>query len=1363
MHRRTFIKKTGTAGLITLITPSGMMQAWSRNEPVDLEPGFRQPPPSAYPHTFWFWMNGHVSKEGISLDLEAMKRIGISGVFNYDGGIGIPQGPVAYRSPEWLALKKHAILEAGRLGLDFTLHNCPGWSASGGPWITPQLAMQQITWSETYVRGGQPVRLVLPQPFTRLNYYQDVAVLAFPSLEGEAALQTVRVATNSGPVDPKKVNGQDKSGVQLQPGENGDPAWLQFEFAAPYTASSITFLIASDVKNEKGLEEQAFAGKRSSILLESSDDGRHFQRVVEINTGLESELRQFEKFITFDFPPTKARFFRLRVSQARRLAQVRFSAITRLANFMEKTGQRFMFSGEGISATLTSRQQEVNPSSIIDRDTVLDLTAYRDREGTLTWNAPPGNWTILRLGFTPLGTLNRAAPANGIGLECDKFNRAAIDFHFEKMVEDLLPQLAPLANWGKVGIEIDSYEAGPQNWTPGFEGEFQRRRQYNGLKYLPCLTGRIVGSTDMTERFLWDFRRTLADLMADNYYGRFRELCHQHGFTSYVEPYDKGPMEEMQAGSRVDVALGEFWNGLSSTLQGNLPIRRTPKLAASIAHINGLKIAGAEAFTTEPESAGWQEYPFALKALGDKMFTRGVNRMVLHRFAHQPHPTAAPGMTMGPWGMHFDRTNTWWNEAKGWVDYLARCQYLLQQGLFVSDLLYFTGEEANSYTKVNRNELTPSPPEGYDYDLINAEVLLNRVQIKNGRIVLPDGTSYGVLVLQDFKAISLELLRRVSDLVQQGMIMVGAKPLQLLGLTHFPDGDAAFQQLAQALWGDIDGTSVTQHKVGKGLVLWGQSLKELLQRLSIRPDFSYTSRSGDAPIHYIHRRQGDTHIYFLANERRSVEELVGIFRVPGKQPELWDPDTGKISRLPVFELAEEVVRVPLQLAPYGSAFVVFRSTAAVAPLLAVEKDDVLVTGTNPFVQGHRKLYKEVVNNFTIALWAKPENNIMLTPSIHMEQLKRPYTDYYALFPPPGKQLYGTGHATCGLAIGRNGVAVWEHTSGGPVPVLSAPVPLSGWSHVALVYKAGVPTVFVNGKQVQKGQASGSLVHPGLGPAYLSEEASYFNGDMSDPELYGEALDEERLTQLVLRIKKPKAEEPVVRVAQDKHSGLLFFQNGKYRLRSSGGQSASFSIADLHKPIVLDGTWQVAFPASKGAPAQITLPQLVSLHQHPASGVKYFSGTVTYTRDLQWPYQLKSDQRVFLDLGSVAVVASVVLNDKDMGIVWKRPYLVDITEAIRSGNNRIFIKVTNLWINRLIGDEQQAGPDGFAVQSEEGSFERLVGGSIQEVPEWYLQGMPQPANSRVTFTTWKYYTKESPLVESGLIGPVTLHMAVFRPV
>lgn len=318
-----------------------------------------------------------------------------------------------------------------------------------------------------------------------------------------------------------------------------------------------------------------------------------------------------------------------------------------------------------------------------------------------------GNWTVIRLGHTSTGRKNCAAPDTGVGLECDKFSKQAIQLHFNKMMDLLYPLIKPYVHQIQIGLEIDSWEVGMQNWTSGFEGEFCERTGYDLIKYLPAMTGKIVGSKEMTERFLWDIRRVQADLLADNYYGEFRNLCNQYGLVSYCEPYDRGPMEELQIGSRVDGVMGEFWNGLSAIFQNNLMMRRTTKLASSIAHINGQKVVGAEAYTSEPESGRWQEYPFALKAVGDKAFTEGINRMVIHRYAMQPHPDAAPAMTLGPWGIHFDRTNTWWEPGRAWIDYLNRCQTLLQEGLFVADFAYFTGDNIVGYTKVHRRDLNP--------------------------------------------------------------------------------------------------------------------------------------------------------------------------------------------------------------------------------------------------------------------------------------------------------------------------------------------------------------------------------------------------------------------------------------------------------------------------------------------------------------------------------------------------------------------------------------------------------------------------------------------------------------------------------
>ncbi|WP_162052919.1 glycosyl hydrolase [Pontibacter pamirensis] len=1351
MKRRTFLKNTSAAGLLTLITPAGIFQTLRQNRQTGLEESFITPSASARPHTWWHWMNGNVTKEGITLDLEAMERIGVGGFQNFDAGTGIVEGPVKYLSPEWLELKTHAIREADRLGLEFTMHNCPGWSSSGGPWITPELSMLQFTWSEESVRGGRRIKRTLPQPFTNLDHYRDVAVVAYPSLSGEASLQDLvkSITSSSGPVAVKQLIGEDPQGVSVQTGEGEKPGYLQFEFKEPYEVRTL-MLVGSPVGGG------GFGGGQGGgLTLEASDDGVQFRQVAAINAAGEIARSAKEAMIISEFPATRARYFRLTSPETRQYAQVRFSGAPRLENWLKKANYRF--TGDGIS-DITGNTNEVPAASVINRDRIIDLTSFMDKSGQLKWKAPAGNWTILRIGFTSMGTLNRSAPDAGVGLECDKYSAEAIEFHFKKMMENLLPSLHPLAKKGKVGLLIDSYEVGMQNWTPGFEQEFRKRMGYDLLKYLPAMTGRVVGSVEETNRFLWDLRRSQADLMADNYYGKFTDLCHQHGIISYSQPYDRGPMEEMQIGARMDINLGEFWNSLSSIFQNNWTMRRTMKLSASIAHVNGQQVIGAEAFTGEPESARWQEYPFAMKALGDKKFTEGLNRIVFHRFAHQPHPTAKPGMTMGPWGIHFDRTNTWWEPGKAWISYLTRCQSLLQQGLFVADLAYFTSESPGGYTVVDRSELNPPPPEGYDYDLMDAEVIMKRVKVENGRITLPDGMSYRALVLQEPKGITLGLLRKLQELVNQGMILIGPKPEYTLGLQGYPDNQSEFDSITANLWGNGSG-------VGRGRVYGSQPLQAVLDALALKSDFQVSSRSGDAPITYIHRRVDGADIYFLANQRRKQEDLVCTFRVKGMQPELWDADTGMMTPVSMYEQVGDQVRVPVQLEPSGSVFVVFRTPAPARHVQAVLKDNTPLLSTKPFLKEPRKLYKDVSGNFTISFWAKPEFNVMLSTQNFMDNIKDPWTDYYAIYPPSGETQYGPGHATAGLAVGRNGVAVWEHGSGKPTLALAAPVFISGWSHVALVYQDNVPSVYVNGKLVEKGKGSGDKVHPGVGEAFLEEGASYYNGDMTEPELLGEAVSEERIRQLSIQNVPVRQEIPSVEMFGSGKSGLLFWQDGRYTLQDSAGRSTTVQVSGLGKQQQqLTGPWKVNFPPDLGAPASVTLPQLMSLHQHTQDGVKYFSGTATYQKTFDVPANTVSavksrDQRLFLDLGQVEVLAQVLVNGKDLGILWKRPYRVDVSDIVKSGSNSVEIRVTNLWPNRLIGDEQLPDVDDYTPGAGGSGFASLSGGAIKQLPEWYKQGKPKPDNGRVAFTTWKHYTKDSPLLESGLVGPVVLRTAL----
>jgi hypothetical protein len=735
--------------------------------------------------------------------------------------------------------------------------------------------------------------------------------------------------------------------------------------------------------------------------------------------------------------------------------------------------------------------------------------------------------------------------------------------------------------------------------------------------------------------------------------------------------------------------------------------------------------------------------------------------MVIHRYAHQPHPTAVPGMTMGPWGIHFERTTTWWEPGRAWLGYLARCQSLLQQGLFVADLAYFTGEDAGVYTQVHRDELHPAPPEGYDYDLVNAEVLLRKARVERGRLTLPDGMSYRVLVLQQPRKISLPLMRKLHTLVREGLVLVGAPPEATPGLRDHPGGGEEFARLRGELWGGTGDGRPIERAFGRGQVFWGQPLKAALERLGLPPDVEISSPSGDAPVTWIHRTIGGAEVYFLANQRRTHEPLVCTFRAGGRRPELWDPAGGTIGPAVVYERDAGRVRVPVDLDPFGSAFVVFRSPAPAETPVEITRDGEVVLAARPFPRVETARRAGVANDFTVALWAKPESNVMLSTDNFMEGVD-PWTDEYAIYPPSG-ELYGPGHRTCGLAVGRNGVAVWERSSGKPVFALAAPARLSGWTHVALVYREGVPEVWVGGTLVRRGERKNGEVHPGVGPAHLSDGASYYDGDMTELLVHAGALDGTEIETLARSFPgRPSAWSRVAEpVADGDAAALRIWRNGTYRLATNTGRSSSLVVADLPDPVAVAGPWRVSFPPASGAPESVDLVELASLHRHPLAGVRYFSGTAVYQKELTIPRDATSDRQLFLDLGHVEVMAEVLLNGTNLGVLWTRPFLVDVTRAVRPGANRLEVRVTNLWPNRLIGDEQEPDEAAFRPGGGGSGFASLSGGAIEALPDWYLKGQPKPRTPRVAFTTWKHHTKDSPLLESGLIGPVVLRSALTK--
>ncbi len=1302
---------------------AALLPAFAKAEEVPLEQGFLRPPHSARPHTWWHWMNGNITARGITKDLEEMAWVGLGGAQIFNVSCDIPHGPVRFGSQRWLELVGHAIREAGRLGLEIVLHNCAGWSSTGGPWIDPEHAMQMLVWSEVHVKGPRKLDIFLPCPPTRFNFYRDIAVLAFP--EVKMSDFSPKVTASASDFDTSKImDGRLDTASYLPLPSLERPQFVQFEFPQPFTARSLTIVPSGGPCDHRG-------------ALQVSDDGKNFRTVRKFAIPRGFMIRPV---LTLVFKPVKGRFFRVAFTHPARgarsigVAEIEISPMLRVENISAKACY-FRANAPAFGPFV-----KAPPECVIPREKIFDLTkravfmrpklmgklkilkavygvlgdpkrcidvteqlrrmvknnalcvkasneiagdpAYgvvkqlrveyklgdasfveTVTEGDwlvlppsgarkvlrLTWSVPEGSWTILRIGHTPTGKTNHPAPPEGTGLECDKLSREGARLHWEKHLEKIVKTAGPLAGKALKGFLIDSYEVGPQNWTANFPDEFRRRRGYSPLPFLPVITGRVVDSLEVSERFLWDFRRTIAELFAENYYGYFAERCHEHGMELYVEPYGNGPFNDLTCGGRADVPMGEFWVG--SKWWGSC------KLAASIAHTYGKRVVGAESFTASPQNGAWKNYPYALKALGDLIFCVGVNRFIFHRFAHQPWPERElfPGMTMGPWGFHFEWTNTWWRQAPAWIDYLSRCQFLLQQGTFVADICYFIGEgEPNSF------RTHPSPPKGYDYDCCNREVLM-RMRVEGGRVVSPGGTSYAVLVLPHTDRMTPELLRKVAELVREGATVYGPKPRRSPSLEGFPKCDEEVRKLATEVWGECDGKKVKVHRYGKGRVVWGVPLDELLSSLGLKPDFEFESPKTKLDLRFIHRRVDDCDIYFVSNQHHTFEVVKCIFRVSGKVPELWHPDTGEMETAPVFHLTDDGrTVVPLHFDPAGSVFVVFRK-----PL-----------------KGER----------------------------HLVSVKRNGEDIFA------PRLKGSGKLEIVKAV--YGVL------GDPKRCVDVT------QHLRRMVKDNVLIV----------KASNEIAgDPAFGIVKQLKVVYTLNGKRHEKVVW----ENEFLTIPEIEFKPPGEFE-----ATDDSVEWRIWEEGTYELTFASGRRAVVEVESLPQPMEITGPWEVKFQPGRGAPERVVFEKLVSWTEHSNPGVRYFSGTATYVKDFEVPASLLDGRHaLYLDLGEVKYIAELKVNEKDFGVLWKPPFKVDVTDALRPGRNHLEIEVTNLWPNRLIGDEREF-PDDC-----EWSGPHLAGW-----PSWLLRGEKRPSG-RIAFSTWKHYTKNSKLLESGLLGPVKLVVAV----
>lgn len=1090
----------------------------------DLLSGFQNPNNAAQPRVWWHWMNGNISKDGIKKDLLWMKRSGIGGFQNFDAALMTPQiveKRLTYMTPEWQDAFRFTTKLSDSLKLEMAIAGSPGWSESGGPWVKPEDGMKKVVWTEARVKGGtKNIKVAQPSgitgPFQNIPkqpefgepvdqsklsvFYRDVAVVAFKLPAADKSLSELGavVTASGGNFSLAQLTDGDLGKTSLLPrDEKIGYAWIQFAFAKPQTIKAVTMVGGG----EPGMFGQG-AAAADSRTLETSTDGVNFKAVCHIPPG--AILQQ-----TIAIPVTTAKYFRITVKNppeqmnamaamvginappvtppGTEIAEVVLHPAARINRFEEKDAFA--------PATELYAKATATTNDIVAEKDIIDLTGKLSADGTLNWTAPAGEWKVVRFGYSLLGIDNHPASPEATGPEVDKLDPVAIKNYFDNYLDQYKNATGGLMG-NKGGLQFmvtDSWEAGAQNWTGNLPQEFQKRRGYSLIPWMPVLTGQVIKSAEASEQFLFDFRRTLSDLVAEYHYDGLTKILAEHGMKRYSESHESGRAliaDGMEVKRTAAVPMAAMWTpNLMMNGGDQTGYEADIRESASVAHIYGQNLVAAESLTAFGiGGSAWSYCPENLKPTADLELASGLNRFVIHCSPHQPVDDKIPGLGLGPFGQWFTRHETWANQAKAWTEYLSRSSYMLQQGKFVADVIYYYGED-NNITALFGKKL-PAIPEGYNYDFVNADALKNMLSVKEGKIVTPSGMSYRLLVLDaNSQQMSLPVLRKIAELVAAGAIVAGPKPVKSPSLS---DNPIEFKKLVNTLWGT--GTGV--QTINKGKVYAGQSAAEVLKALTIAPDFEYTKPQVNTNLMYVHRATPEGEIYWVNNRNDRVENLDATFRVEGKTAEIWHPETGKTESAS-YSIKNGQTTVSLHLEPNDAIFVVFQKKA----------------------QG-----------LSLTIPAKTETQVS----------------------------------------------------------------------------------------------------------------------------------------------------------------------------------------------TIEGPWEVSFQADRGAPAKTSFEKLTAWNDNADSGIKYFSGTGTYSKTIEAPESwFKSGEQLWLDLGEVKNLAEVIVNGKSLGILWKKPFRIDISGAMKPGNNTLEVKVTNLWVNRLIGDQQPG------------------------------------VEKKITYTTMPFYQANSPFLPSGLMGPVRI--------
>ncbi len=922
-----------------------------------IEKDFKHPPQSAKPWTFWYWMHGAVSKAGITADLQAMKEIGLDGAYlmpiqdTLNPLLVTPA--IRQLSAAWWQMVRFAMQEADRLGLQLAMHVSDGFALAGGPWITPELSMQKLVWSKINAKGGTTFNSSLPQPETVEGYYKDIAVYAYPNPTGKTVTtQTVIPVITTSRLG---VNADFLIKETSKESFRGDSScWIQYAFTQPFTCRSI--LIKTGGTN--------YPSHR--LIMQSSDDGVNFTTVQPLSPPRHG-WQDTDADVTHSIPATTAKYFRFVYNRegsepgAEDLDAAKWKPVLKVRGIQLSSepvvNQYESKNGEVWRVSLPSTNQQLPSEDCVPSSKLINITAYYNN-GKLNWKVPAGNWTMIRMGHTSTGHKNETA-GGGKGLECDKFSEKSITLQFNSWFGKTFEMVGKaLAKKVLKGFHIDSWECGSQNWSAGFSAEFKKRRGYDLLPYLPVMAGIPIDNAAKSEKVLHDVRETIAELVNDVFYKTLTKLAHEKGCNVTAESVAPTMMSDgmLHYGS-VDVPMGEFWLRSPTHDKPNDMMD-----AISGAHVYGKNIIQSESFT-ELRMA-WDEHPGMLKTVGDRNFALGINRLVFHVFTHNPWIDKKPGVTLDGVGLYFQRDQTWFKQAKAWLYYIQRCQALLQMGKPVADIAVFTGDElprrsvlpdrlVNTFPgifggdrvaaekKRLANEGQPmrsipdgvnhsanmadpedwvNPLNGYAYDSFNPDALLRLAAVKDGRIVLPGGASYKLLVLpaamkmNPGNIISNASVKKIIQLVQQGATVL----MDSVYLRAFVAGGVSFSFIA-------DTGNVSISVFGKGKFVLTPYTATDFKALGLEKDFKVLFKDDSLlAVAYTHRKIEDTDIYFVSNQSSKENMCRVSFRVGNRIPKLWNAVTGEEISYPSYKHINNRTEVSLGLYPGASIFIVFK-------------------------------------------------------------------------------------------------------------------------------------------------------------------------------------------------------------------------------------------------------------------------------------------------------------------------------------------------------------------------------------------------------------------------------------------------------